>query len=159
VRGKCLYTYPRIGILVWGLKHILQCCRYVMQSYLVLQRLWLNLARARSRSRLSVEPSEPHASKETSHVKPSRDNTSPCCLVISMSSLLNFNSANLQMSFPPPTTNGSAATDLAVFMHSSTPWDTEWYTFNPPTPPQRDLHLMLIQPLGHTRRGPLLRHS
>jgi hypothetical protein len=39
------------------------------------------------------------------------------------------------MSFPPPTTNGSAAADLAVFMHPSTPWDTEWYTGDPPMPP------------------------
>jgi hypothetical protein len=39
------------------------------------------------------------------------------------------------MSFPPPTINGSAAADLAVFMHPSTPWDTEWYASDPPMPP------------------------
>jgi hypothetical protein len=44
-------------------------------------------------------------------------------------------SANLQMSFPPPTTNGTVAADLAVFMHPSTPWDTDWYTSDPPMPP------------------------
>ncbi|KAH9974561.1 hypothetical protein BGW80DRAFT_147152 [Lactifluus volemus] len=43
--------------------------------------------------------------------------------------------ADLQMSFPPSTVNGSAAADLASFMHPSTPWDTEWYAFNPPMPP------------------------
>jgi hypothetical protein len=39
------------------------------------------------------------------------------------------------MSFPPPTANSSAAADLAVFMHPSTPWDTEWYASDPPMPP------------------------
>ena len=39
------------------------------------------------------------------------------------------------MSFPPPTANGSAAADLAVFMHPSTPWDTEWYSSGSPVPP------------------------
>ncbi|KAF8496115.1 hypothetical protein F5888DRAFT_1804261 [Russula emetica] len=43
--------------------------------------------------------------------------------------------ADLQMSFPPPTTNGSAAADLAMFMHPSTPWDTEWYSSSSPIPP------------------------
>jgi len=42
---------------------------------------------------------------------------------------------DLQMSFPPSTANGSAAADLAVFMHPSTPWDTDWYTGDPPMPP------------------------
>lgn len=44
-------------------------------------------------------------------------------------------SADLQMSFPPPTTNGSAAADLAVFMHPSTPWDSDWYASGSPIPP------------------------
>ena len=39
------------------------------------------------------------------------------------------------MSFPPPSGNGSAAADLAVYMHPSTPWDTEWYSSNSPIPP------------------------
>ncbi|KAH9974549.1 hypothetical protein BGW80DRAFT_1473937 [Lactifluus volemus] len=47
----------------------------------------------------------------------------------------SIESTDLQMSFPPSTVNGSAAADLASFMHPSTPWDTEWYAFNPPMPP------------------------
>ena len=43
--------------------------------------------------------------------------------------------ADLQMSFPPPTENGSAAADLAWYMHPSTPWDTDWYASNSPIPP------------------------
>ena len=39
------------------------------------------------------------------------------------------------MSFPPPVLNGSAGADLAVFMHPSTPWDTEWYASDPRMPP------------------------
>ena len=41
------------------------------------------------------------------------------------------------MSFPPSTVNGSAAADLAAFMHPSTPWDTaaEWYASSSPIPP------------------------
>jgi hypothetical protein len=39
------------------------------------------------------------------------------------------------MSFPPHAANGSAAADLAVFMHPSTPWDTEWYSSSSPIPP------------------------
>ena len=40
------------------------------------------------------------------------------------------------MSFPPPAVNGSAAADLAIFMHPSTPWDTtEWYASSSPIPP------------------------
>lgn len=40
------------------------------------------------------------------------------------------------MSFPPPAANGSAAADLAVYMHPSTPWDTEWYSSSSsPIPP------------------------
>jgi hypothetical protein len=41
----------------------------------------------------------------------------------------------LQMSFPPPAENGSAAADLAWYMHPSTPWDTAWYSSNSPIPP------------------------
>ncbi|KAH8989781.1 hypothetical protein EDB86DRAFT_3080759 [Lactarius hatsudake] len=44
-------------------------------------------------------------------------------------------SAELQMSFPPPADNGSAAADLALYMHPSTSWDTDWYTSNSPIPP------------------------
>lgn len=39
------------------------------------------------------------------------------------------------MSFPPPAANGSAAADLAWYMHPSTTWDTDWYASNPPIPP------------------------
>src|SRR5216684_204490 len=39
------------------------------------------------------------------------------------------------MSIPPPVLNGSAGADLAVFMHPSTPWDTEWYASDPRMPP------------------------
>jgi hypothetical protein len=39
------------------------------------------------------------------------------------------------MSFPPSTANGSAAADLAAYMHPSTPWDSEWYTTTSPIPP------------------------
>jgi hypothetical protein len=39
------------------------------------------------------------------------------------------------MSFPPRTAHGSAAADFEFFMRPSTPWDTEWYTSNPPIPP------------------------
>ncbi|KAI0298458.1 hypothetical protein B0F90DRAFT_1938144 [Multifurca ochricompacta] len=44
-------------------------------------------------------------------------------------------SPDLQMSFPPPAVNGSAAADLASYMHPSTIWDTDWYTSNSPIPP------------------------
>src|SRR6266702_4131672 len=43
--------------------------------------------------------------------------------------------ADLQMSFPPPAENGSAAADLAWYMLPSTPWDTDWYASNSPIPP------------------------
>ncbi|KAH9054132.1 hypothetical protein EDB87DRAFT_1796205, partial [Lactarius vividus] len=43
--------------------------------------------------------------------------------------------ADLQMSFPPPAENGSAAADLAWYMHPSTSWDTDWYASNSPIPP------------------------
>ena len=39
------------------------------------------------------------------------------------------------MSFPPPAANGSSAADLALFMHPSTPWDTEWFNSGLPIPP------------------------
>lgn len=39
------------------------------------------------------------------------------------------------MSFPPPAANGSAAADLASYMHPSTPWDTDWYASDSPIPP------------------------
>ena len=55
--------------------------------------------------------------------------------LIHQSHVLLVASTDLQMSFPPPTANGSAAADLAVFMHPSTPWDTEWYASNSPIPP------------------------
>ncbi|KAI9432742.1 hypothetical protein H4582DRAFT_1883590 [Lactarius indigo] len=42
---------------------------------------------------------------------------------------------DLQMSFPPPTENGSAAADLAWYMLPSTPWDTDWYASDLPIPP------------------------
>ncbi|KAI0261385.1 hypothetical protein BC834DRAFT_1028260 [Gloeopeniophorella convolvens] len=42
---------------------------------------------------------------------------------------------DLQMSFPPPTQNGSAAADLAVYMHPSTEWESEWYAGDSPLPP------------------------
>ena len=42
---------------------------------------------------------------------------------------------DLQMSFPPPTEHGSAAADLAWYMHPSTTWDTDWYDSNSPIPP------------------------
>jgi hypothetical protein len=48
---------------------------------------------------------------------------------------LNIMVAGLQMSFPPPAENDSAAADLASYMHSSTPWDTDWYSSNSPIPP------------------------
>ncbi len=48
--------------------------------------------------------------------------------------LLSASATDLQMSFPPSTTSGSAAADLAVFMHPSTPWDTEWYSSSSPIP-------------------------
>ncbi|KAI9429014.1 hypothetical protein H4582DRAFT_389649 [Lactarius indigo] len=44
-------------------------------------------------------------------------------------------SADLQMSFPPPAENGSAAADLAWYMLPSTPWDTDWYACDSPIPP------------------------
>ncbi|KDQ54590.1 hypothetical protein JAAARDRAFT_399336 [Jaapia argillacea MUCL 33604] len=39
------------------------------------------------------------------------------------------------MSFPPPTTHGSAALDLAQYFHPSTHWDSAWYMTDPAIPP------------------------
>src|SRR6266404_5852556 len=39
------------------------------------------------------------------------------------------------MTFPPPATNGSAAEDLARYMHPSTTWATNWYDSTSPIPP------------------------
>ena len=49
--------------------------------------------------------------------------------------ILKIVADDLQMSFPPPTEHGSAAADLAWYMHPSTTWDTDWYDSNSPIPP------------------------
>ncbi|CAL1697888.1 unnamed protein product [Somion occarium] len=57
-------------------------------------------------------------------------------------------------SYPPPTQHGSQALDLAYYFHTSTQWDSAWYTFDHPLPPPIQEHRPPIFQYAWEFQGP-----
>ncbi|THH17497.1 hypothetical protein EW146_g3321, partial [Bondarzewia mesenterica] len=80
--------------------------------------------------RMPPPPSRSPAPSLSSHGPPKPNlSTKPSCPIPEDPHL------HLEMSYPPPTTHGSSALDLAYYFHPSTSWPDPWYSSPTPLPP------------------------